>query len=440
MLKLKLYFKHYFELAFVNKPRLLLTFVGIFVAVLLFTCSYIVFDSYYLYYFNDAQNLPDRTVLIHGEFSAEDFMKRLPEDSAFDKLSVFNGNTSISQQVAYLKIDNEVSNIFGRCYGIYANSDVVPIANDEHQSIPTNLELVSGRNIDDDDIAKKNRVVLISDFVNYLVYDGNGLGEVISLNLGVDDKNSPIFDDFEIIGTYATNYFEKKQISEFKKDTKNGNYNQLFTNIYIPYTVQGLYLVQDEGNGDGKTYETILIFEFEDKEAYETFLKTYEQLRLTDTLYNTRSMIVDKQEIIKDIEASASDTRVLLNALIIAFGFVSSLSIMSITFFAIKERIVEIGIRKAFGATRLDICFQFFMEMLVVSLISSIIAVVSSVILALFLQGRLQDFLDLDFTLYISWKHLLLGLLCGVGESVLCSFVPAIYAANVKVVDALRFE
>ena len=53
--------------------------------------------------------------------------------------------------------------------------------------------------------------------------------------------------------------------------------------------------------------------------------------------------------------------------------FVSGLGILAITWIAVRERIGEIGTRKALGATARDILFQFVFEASIVSLIGCLL-------------------------------------------------------------------
>ncbi|NLW88666.1 MAG: ABC transporter permease [Clostridiaceae bacterium] len=103
-------------------------------------------------------------------------------------------------------------------------------------------------------------------------------------------------------------------------------------------------------------------------------------------------------------------------------------------------RIPEIGIRKAFGASKTDIVFQFMFEMVVIAFIVSIFAVCSSYLCCKLAEEYLARNLFLSFKVQVSNAQLILPLLVGVTEAVTCSFIPSLYAASIKVTDSLKFE
>lgn len=133
-------------------------------------------------------------------------------------------------------------------------------------------------------------------------------------------------------------------------------------------------------------------------------------------------------------------TKTMLNIITLFLCIISGISIMSITFFAIKERIPEIGVRKAFGATKMDIVFQFIFEMVSVAFITSIIATCIAVLLSKVASSYLYNKMYIIFPISVQAQHLILPVLIGILEAVLCSIVPSLYAAKIKVTEALRFE
>lgn len=113
---------------------------------------------------------------------------------------------------------------------------------------------------------------------------------------------------------------------------------------------------------------------------------------------------------------------------------VGGIGIMNIMSTAVLERTREIGIRMALGARRRDILQQFLMESMVVSLMGGVFGLVLGAI-AIVLFNVISG-----YALDISWALAFLALLVSVLIGVVSGYYPAYRAANMKPVDALRYD
>jgi putative ABC transport system permease protein len=114
---------------------------------------------------------------------------------------------------------------------------------------------------------------------------------------------------------------------------------------------------------------------------------------------------------------------------------------MNTMLFSIKERINEIGIRKAIGAFNNDILSQFIFEGFVYGLLSAIIGICVSISImsqVVILWG--EEIFGRTTRIIISKEAVLLSLAAAILVSVLASIIPAIYASRIKVSQALKFE
>ena len=105
---------------------------------------------------------------------------------------------------------------------------------------------------------------------------------------------------------------------------------------------------------------------------------------------------------------------------------------MNIMFVSVKERTREIGIRKAVGASRRAILFQFLTEAVLVCLVGGVIGVALSALVA---WGINQV-----FTAYLAPGTVALAFAICVGVGVVFGFVPAWSAASSRPIEALRYE
>jgi putative ABC transport system permease protein len=114
--------------------------------------------------------------------------------------------------------------------------------------------------------------------------------------------------------------------------------------------------------------------------------------------------------------------------------FVGGMGIMNIMSTSVLERTREIGIRKALGAGRREILIQFLLEAILISTIGGVLGLLLGVAagytLALFAGIPLDP----------SWPMVLVALVVSVGVGLVSGYYPALRAANLKPVEALRFE
>jgi len=113
---------------------------------------------------------------------------------------------------------------------------------------------------------------------------------------------------------------------------------------------------------------------------------------------------------------------------------------MSIIFFAMKERVYEIGVKKAFGASVIDIVFQFWLENLLIIVISVIVAVFGAVFTVVLCEKYIVENIYRYFEVYISKKNIILPILFGVAQGVFFTSIPCIRYSMLSVVRALKLE
>lgn len=113
---------------------------------------------------------------------------------------------------------------------------------------------------------------------------------------------------------------------------------------------------------------------------------------------------------------------------------VSGIGIMNVMLVSVTERMHEIGIRKAVGATNRQILGQFIMESSLLSLMGGLIGIGLAFLISLILR------ILTDLQPIISWQIVALASLTSLAVGIIFGSVPAIKAARKDPIDALRSE
>ncbi len=128
---------------------------------------------------------------------------------------------------------------------------------------------------------------------------------------------------------------------------------------------------------------------------------------------------------------------VCLMLLIALIAMVSSgVGIMNIMLTSVIERTQEIGIRRAFGARRVQIMHQFLLEALVISLTGAL----AGIALGLAFPVLIRPMLDQAITLQSSWISPFLALFVSCLFGLFFGYLPASRAAKVDPCESLRYE
>ncbi len=119
--------------------------------------------------------------------------------------------------------------------------------------------------------------------------------------------------------------------------------------------------------------------------------------------------------------------------------FVGGIGIMNIMLIALKQRIREVGLRKALGARNSDIRFQFLVEAVFISLAGGVLGFVLGVGLT-YLSAVIVQSLGYDWEFILTFQSAVVAFVVTLAIGIFFGLYPARKAAEVSPMEALRYE
>jgi putative ABC transport system permease protein len=120
---------------------------------------------------------------------------------------------------------------------------------------------------------------------------------------------------------------------------------------------------------------------------------------------------------------------------------ISGIGIMNIMLVTVTQRTHEIGIRKAIGAPRSAILYQFLMEAVLISGMGALVGIVIAVSIPALINFLIGFFpIEGDIVVPTSWISVALAFLVSCTTGVLFGYLPASRASKLHPVDSLRYE
>lgn len=296
----------------------------------------------------------------------------------------------------------------GRLRGNYDTYMVWGVNEDADNVI--DLEVLHGRLLNRGDIAQKSNVCVIDEAIALENYKRtNIVGKTISLSIGGNTV------EFEIAGVVKNGVNTlQNMLGGFIPDF-----------VYIPYSV-----MQEYSGRNSFDQITVKLEDTAQSVSAAAEVKKMLSSESAESDYSVDNLLSQKEKMNNILSiASAALSAVAGISLI-----VSGISIMTVMLVSVSERTREIGIKKSIGASRGVIISEFLFESVLITFIGGIIGITAGVIISALIGAAAGGGLTVNFGLCgtVMLISLAVGGIFGV--------YPAVKAADLKPVDALRYE
>lgn len=440
--KLLFFLKHILQMALKSNARFILSLLGFVIGIFIFTLSNIMLSSYYNSLFDHINEMHPKSIVVEVSNDDQDLLDKIEnmKNEKMVRVSIADESSLIQYRPITEDIYHSTS---ARVIGVSSLENVgLTHINNQYQLAAT-IELLKGRLLTKNDYALQNEVVVIDKFTEQLLFPNiNSIGQEVQLNTeipgvanvsvrGTNEVQESL--NLTVVGVIDNLYNTKVEQLNYEKGVLNLR-EPIFTNLqfYSPLSTVEEKLETSEN----KFFMWTFTDQIEFNELNEILI-SYQQIsqgKTTEFNITTHSNLLKNEvQFIKPIET-------FINIILSLFLVISGISVMSIMFFSVKERIPEIGIKKAYGASKIDILIQFILEGMIISFVGAVIAIFLSVVISVLIERYIQNYLFILIEIHFSLDLILTPLfIAGIFGFVFC-IIPSYYGSKIPVTSAIRFD
>jgi len=404
-----------------NKTRSFLTILGIVIGI----TSFILMMSLG----QGAQNLilgqimsmgPNNIYVEPGTFSGEigggNMMQQMMEEMEIKTLTLEDIETIEKDPL----VEMAAPLVYGVGRVVYKNNDekITLFGTTPAYNKITDAQTILGSDFTDFDVQAMSKVAVLGYKIKEdLFEDENPIGKIIRI------KKT----NFRVIGV-----MEEQGTQMFQN---------LDEYIYIPITTAQKFLL-----GTNHIQSSVVKIVSQDKidEAIEGVRLI---LRERHNIYNPEGdlskddfKVVSGKEAAEIMNTVTSILTLLLSSVAAIALVVGGVGIMNIMLVSVIERTREIGLRKAVGARKKDILYQFLIEAIVLTGLGGILGILLGTIFSYLMSIALTMALGIKWGFVLSLDSIILALVVSTGIGLIFGIYPARKAAKLSPIDALRYE
>lgn len=193
--------------------------------------------------------------------------------------------------------------------------------------------------------------------------------------------------------------------------------------VFIPVNAGSIF-------SSTKKYWGLYILSEDDSFVEE--VKQNAQKILSDRYDEDEFSVTDQKEMLNMLTSIFDVISMVLTGIAAISLIVGGIGVMNIMYVSVVERVGEIGIRRAVGATDHDILFLFLFEALILCLVGGFLGLTISYGVVILIQSYFPAYINLSTVLLALGVSSAIGIIFGV--------FPAKKASNLTPIEAMRFE
>jgi|GEM_PF-5094866 len=407
-----------------NFKRSLMASISIAISVLMFLLISLYYD------FNHATYAKGQLKTMNNNF----FLSTVTEKDHQKVMDVLQNENVIyvAQTNFYTSVKIDEENFFQlRCVAYLCDSI--------NENLPYNISSLYS---DGDDISNPNYVesfkvnvgrnyllrsdeIIIGENMAKLLY-GNS-AEAINKQLKLDNR------PYKIVGVFETIRSELYVNRNNYRDIKNGNFadNDF---LGLTFVVFASSEIANEFNAENRHYYVI----YDTQEDYDRLNQKIEQYINNDSNHNIGFM---KRQDVKDyVTYNYRYNNYIKAILMLIIAIFSGISVFGTMNNSIADRKKEIGIKKALGASDIDIMISFVIENIINSLLAIVISLGLASLIFIIYAFYMRRILYIDYIIEFYPLTIFLFICYTLSVVIGFSLLPAYRATQIDVIDILRDE
>jgi putative ABC transport system permease protein len=279
---------------------------------------------------------------------------------------------------------------------------------DEFFIVNSGLEISSGRNFTSFDIQNNTYNCIVgSDFEKGLLKNVNPIDKTISIRGA----------KFKVIGVLK------------EKGSTFGNSQDL--RVLIPIQVARSLFTAPNIN---YTMSVMVAKKELLDEAIDNANSTMRRVRKLNPIQDNNFAIVRSDDLINRILSITQYLGIASWVISIITILGSSIALMNIMVVSVTERTREIGVRKALGAKKSTIAFQFFIETLLIGQMGGLVGIIFGISIGFAIATAI------DFVFVIPWGAIVAAFITTFAVAIVSGLYPAVKASKLDPIEALRYE
>ena len=284
----------------------------------------------------------------------------------------------------------------------------------------TEMKVTQGRCFTEKDYTQFNKVVIIDEKASGFLFDNESpLGKTLEIStepfviVGVVENNikfEPVINDINDYYMYA--------------DTSTGR-------LFIPIACWPMINCFDEQQSVILRAKRTDLMTSVGKKAEDILNARLGNTEIEGALKYKSDDLLEQAKQLQDLSKSTNTMLIWIAGISLLVG---GIGVMNIMLVSVTERTREIGLKKAVGASKKKILFQFLTEASVITSIGGILGVIVGIALA-YVISKVAI-----VPVAISYPSIVISVIFSISIGIVFGLLPSIRASNLNPIDALRYE